>query len=262
MAIHPTAIIEDGAKLGKDVEIGPFCVVGPNVELGDRVCLRSHVSVVGYTTVGEDTIIFPFASVGEDNQDLKYHGEPTKVEIGARNKIREHVTIHNGSVGGGGLTKVGDDCLLMVGSHVAHDCQVGNRVILANNATLAGHVEVGDQAIIGGLSAVHQFTKIGRGVMVGGMSGVDGDVIPYGLVKGDRANLAGFNLIGLSRGGVDKKVTKEMLMAFKELFESDGTFEERKSKVREEYKDNAIMLEILDFIDSDDRHQSLCTPKH
>lgn len=260
--IHSTAIIEDGAKLGKDVEIGPFCIVGANVELGDRVCLKSHVSVVGNTKIGADTVIYPFASIGEVNQDLKYKGEDTKVIIGERNRIREHVTIHNGTVQGGGLTQIGDDCLFMVGSHIAHDCKVGNRVILANNATLAGHVEVDDKAIIGGLSAVHQFTKIGKGVMVGGMSGVDGDVIPYGLVKGERANLAGFNLVGLSRGGIDKKVTKEMLLAFKDLFESDGTFAERKEKVRAEYKDNQFMMEILDFIDSGERHQSLCTPKH
>jgi len=259
--IHATAIIEKGAKIGKDVEIGPYCVIGKQVVLGDRVKLISHVCVDGDTKIGEDSVVFPFASIGHIPQDLKYHGEKTKLEIGKRNRIREHVTINPGTVTGSVVTKIGDDCLFMVGAHVAHDCVVGNHVILANNATLAGHVEVGDGAILGGLSAVHQFVKIGRGAMIGGMSGVEADVIPYGLVMGERASLHGFNLVGLQRGGVSKALTKEILLGFKDLFDKDGTFEEKKAKVRKEYSKNKLMIEILDFIDAGERHRALCIPK-
>ena len=267
--IHPTAIIEDGAKLGKDVEIGPFCVIGKNVELGDRVKIISHVCVDGYTKIGEDTEIFPFAAIGLKCQDLKFHGEESKLEIGKRNTIREYVTIHPGTEKGiqtmnGKVTNktiIGDGNFFLVGTHVAHDCVLGNNIIMSNNATLAGHVEVGDNVIMGGLSAVHQFSKIGKGAMIGGMSGVEGDVIPYGIVMGERANLNSFNLIGLQRGGVEKAMTKEMLMAFKDLFDKNGTFEERKAKVKEEYKDNSFIMDIIDFIDSEKRHRALCIPK-
>lgn len=181
--VHPTAIVEEGASIGANAHIGPFCIVGPHVEIGEGTVLKSHVVVNGHTKIGRDNEIYQFASIGEVNQDLKYAGEPTRVEIGDRNRIRESVTIHRGTVQGGGLTKVGSDNLLMINAHIAHDCTVGNRCILANNATLAGHVSVDDFAIIGGMTAVHQFCIIGAHVMVGGCSGVAQDVPPYVIAQ-------------------------------------------------------------------------------
>ena len=189
--IHPTAIVEPGARLAERVSIGPYCVVGAEVELQDGVELISHVAVAGRTVVGAETRVFPFASIGHQPQDLKYQGEPSRLEIGRRNIIREHVTMNPGTTGGGMLTRVGDGCLFMVGAHVAHDCAVGDSVIMANNATLAGHVRIGDFAILGGLSAVHQYVRIGKHAMIGGVTGVERDVIPYGQVVGDRARLVG-----------------------------------------------------------------------
>jgi UDP-N-acetylglucosamine acyltransferase len=194
--IHSTAIVSSKATIGKDVQIGPFCVIGADVVLGDGVVLRSHVVVEGRTRVGPGTEIFPFASIGHCPQDLKYAGEPSELVIGANNTIREYVTMNPGTTGGGMVTTVGDGGLFMVGVHVAHDCRIGDRVIMANNATLAGHVIIEDDAIIGGLAAVHQYVRIGRRAMVGGMSGVEHDVIPFGLVMGDRATLNGLNVIG------------------------------------------------------------------
>ena len=195
-AVHATAVVDTQAKLGADVFVGPFCMVGPEVTLDEGVVLHSHVVVAGRTRIGARTQIFPFASIGHPPQDLKYAGEPSELVIGADNRIREQVTMNPGTQGGGMVTRIGDRCLFMVGAHVAHDCQLGNGVIMANNATLAGHVTVGDNAIIGGLSAVHQFVRIGRNAMIGGMSGVEHDVIPFGLVLGDRARLSGLNIIG------------------------------------------------------------------
>ncbi|MCK4938928.1 MAG: acyl-ACP--UDP-N-acetylglucosamine O-acyltransferase, partial [Rhodospirillaceae bacterium] len=203
--IHPTAIVEDGAKIGDEVEIGPYSVIGPNVTIESGVKIFSHVVVGGVTSIGSGTRIFPFASIGSEPQDLKYGGEVSRLEIGSNNTIREHVTMNPGTEGGGLLTKVGDNCLFMVGAHVAHDCQIGNNVILVNNATLAGHVEVGEFAIIGGLSAVHQFARIGKHAMLGGMSGAESDVIPYGMVIGNRGGLSGLNLVGIKRRGFDRE---------------------------------------------------------
>ncbi|MEX0760145.1 MAG: acyl-ACP--UDP-N-acetylglucosamine O-acyltransferase, partial [Tistlia sp.] len=213
-SVHATAIVEAGARLGEGVEVGPFCLVGPEVELGDRVKLHSHVVVAGRTSIGAGTAIFPFASLGHAPQDLKYAGEASRLEIGRDNVIREQVTMNPGTAGGGLLTRVGDGCLFMVGAHVAHDCPVGDRVILANNATLAGHVQVGEQAIVGGLSAVHQFVRIGRHAMIGGMSGIEHDVIPYGLAMGERARLGGLNLVGLKRRGYERGQIQGMLAAY------------------------------------------------
>ncbi len=249
VSIHPAAVVDPAAKLGEGVSIGPFCVVGPHVELGDRVRLHSHVVVEGRTKVGEGTEIFPFASIGHQPQDLKYHGEPSELIIGAFNKIRENVTMNPGTEGGGMLTRVGDRGLFMMGAHVAHDCIVGNHVILANNATLAGHVHVGDHAILGGLSAVHQFVRIGAHAMIGGMSGVENDVIPYGLVMGERARLAGLNLVGLERRGFAKEQVRALRAAYKMLFASAGdTFAARLEEVVREYEGDALVKEILDFI--------------
>ncbi|MBI1216404.1 MAG: acyl-ACP--UDP-N-acetylglucosamine O-acyltransferase [Alphaproteobacteria bacterium] len=246
--IHPTAIIEQGAQIGADVTIGPYCVVGPNVKLGDRVTLKSHVAVDGYTTIGEETAIWPFASIGHQPQDLKFKGEKAELIIGKKNMIREHVTMNPGTEGGGMKTVVGDNCLFMMSSHVAHDCIVGNNVILANNATLAGHVEVGDFAIIGGLSAIHQFVRIGPGAMIGGMSGVEYDVIPFGLVKGERAHLAGLNYVGMERRGFTKEQIQGLMKAFRQLFESDGTLAERADKVANDYAADQTVMRMIDFI--------------
>jgi UDP-N-acetylglucosamine acyltransferase len=246
--IHPTAVVEKGAVIGADVKIGPYCVVGPNVKLGDKVELKSHVAVDGYTTVGDETVIFPFASIGHQPQDLKFKGEKSELIIGKRNKIREHVTMNPGTEGDRMKTVVGDNCLFMMSSHVAHDCIVGNNVILANNATLAGHVEVGDFAIVGGLSAVHQFVRIGPFAMIGGMSAVEYDVIPFGLVKGERAHLAGLNYVGLERRGFTKEQIQVLMKAFRELFDSQGTLAERTEKVANDYKADQTVMRVIDFI--------------
>jgi UDP-N-acetylglucosamine acyltransferase len=258
--IHPTAIIEKGAELGTGVKIGPYCVVGPNVKLGNGVELKSHVAVDGYTTIGDETVVFPFASLGHAPQDLKFKGEKSELLIGKRNKIREHVTMNPGTEGDKMKTVVGDNCLFMMASHVAHDCVVGNNVILANNATLAGHVEVGDYSIIGGLSAVHQFVRIGPFAMIGGMSGVEYDVIPFGLVKGERAHLAGLNYIGLERRGFTKEQVQMLLKAFKQLFDGAGTLSERTEKVANDYKGEQAVMRVIDFIRAKEG-RSLLQPK-
>ena len=259
--IHPTAVIEPGAQLGEGVRVGPFCVVGSGAKLGDSVVLHSHVVVAGDTEIGEGTHVYPFASLGHPPQDLKFKGEKSKLVIGKFNAIREHVTMNPGTEGGGLLTKVGDHCLFMVGTHVAHDCRLGNHVIMANNATLAGHVRVGDGAIIGGLSAVHQFVRIGQGAMIGGMSGVENDVIPYGSVVGERAGLAGLNLVGLKRRKMDRDAIHALRGAFKLLFGgSEGTLAERTENVRRQYGEVPAVIEILSFI-GDESDRSLCMPR-
>ncbi len=259
--IHPTAIVEDGAKIAESALIGPYCVVGPDVTIGDNVHLRAHVCVSGETTIGDGTQVFPFTSLGYPPQDLKFKGEKSKLVIGKRNTIREHVTMNPGTEGGGLLTQVGDDCLFMVGTHVAHDCMIGNHVIMANNATLAGHVTVEDGAVIGGLAAVHQFVRIGKGAMIGGMSGVEHDVIPFGSVMGERAGLAGLNLIGLKRSGAEREAIHAMRGAFKTLFESDkGTLQERVAAVRDASGTSPLVAEMLAFIDGD-TSRSLCMPR-
>src|SRR5215469_977150 len=221
--IHATAVVAAGAVLAEDVVIGPYCVIGEHVVLGAGVSLKSHVVVDGRTTIGAGTRIFPFASIGHETQDLKYAGEPSALEIGRDNTIREHVTINPGTAGGGMVTRVGDHCLLMVGAHVAHDCRIGDHVILVNNATLGGHVVIDDYAIVGGLSAVHQFVRIGRHAMIGGMSGVERDVIPYGQVMGDRARLHGLNIIGMQRRGFSRDDIHGLRSAYNTLFGDTGT---------------------------------------
>lgn len=259
--IHPTAIVEDGAKLGDGVEIGPYCIIGPHVELGDGVRLEAHVVVAGHTKIGAGTHIFPFASIGHKPQDLKYAGEETYLEIGSNNQIREHVTMNPGTAGGGGLTRVGDNCLFMMGSHVGHDCMVGDHAILANNATLAGHVELADFVILGGLSAVRQWSRIGTGAIVGGMTGVEFDVIPFGSVIGDRARLAGLNLIGLKRKNFPREQIHALRAAYKALFESeDGTLRERAQEVAQANPEEPLVKIVTDFIlEKEDRR--FCTPR-
>lgn len=258
--IHPTAIVAKGAELGEGVIIGPYCIVGEKVKLGKGVTLHSHVVVEGDTTVGEGTEVFPFAVLGTKPQDLKFKGEASRLEIGARNKIREHVTMNPGTEGGGLLTKVGDDCLFMVNTHVAHDCVVGNHVIMANNATLAGHVTVGDWALLGGLSAVLQFVRVGAHAMVGGLAGVESDVIPYGLVKGERATLYGLNLIGMQRRGFKTDDINAAREAFREIFRSQGTLSERMAAADVDYGANPVVGEMLKFMHNKSKH-GICQPK-
>lgn len=258
-SIHPTAIIDKDAMLEAGVSIGAYSIVGAGVTLKKGVILHSHVVVAGDTVIGEGTEIFPFASIGHRPQDKKYQGEQVQLRIGKNNIIREHVTMNPGTGGGGSLTSVGDHNLFMTASHVAHDCIVGNHVILANNATLAGHVNVGDGAVIGGLSAIHQFVRIGAYAMIGGMSGVEKDVIPYGSVMGERASLAGLNLIGLKRRQVEKEHINALRHAFKELFFSEaGTLAERAQKIDSEYSQNEVKAMTQFILGASDR--SFCTP--
>lgn len=257
--IHPTALVDPEATLGKDVAIGPYSIVGPDVVLGDRVTLKAHVVVDGRTTVGEGTTIYPFASIGMAPQDLKYHGEPSTLTIGKNCTIREHCTMNPGTEGGGMKTVVGDNCLFMMSTHVAHDCILGNNVIMANNATLGGHVQVGDHVLIGGLAAVHQFVRIGSYAVIGGMSGVESDVIPYGRVKGERAHLAGLNLVGLERGGFTKDQIKTMMKAVNELFDEQGTLEERLTTMEKSYAENEYVSAMIRFAREKERF-GLCLP--
>jgi UDP-N-acetylglucosamine acyltransferase len=258
--IHPTAIVAPGARLADDVVIGPYCVIGEDVALAAGVSLKSHVVVDGRTTIGEGTRIFPFASIGHETQDLKYQGEPSSLEIGRHNTIREYVTINPGTEGGGMVTRVGNHCLLMVGAHVAHDCQIGDHVILVNNATLGGHVIVEDYAILGGLSAVHQFVRIGRHAMIGGMSGVERDVIPYGQVMGDRARLNGLNIIGMQRRGFSREDIQGLRSAYQFLFSDDGTFNDRVNEAAERFAGIAPVDDIIAFIRADSS-RAICQPK-
>jgi UDP-N-acetylglucosamine acyltransferase len=247
--IHPTAIVAAHAELGAGVRIGPYCTVGPDVVIEDGAELVSHVVVEGHTRIAAGAVLYPFCTVGMAPQDLKYRGEPTRCEIGARTQIREHCTIHRGTVTGHGLTRVGSDCLLMAVAHVAHDCDLGDHVIVANNAVMGGHVSIGDHAVIGGAAAIHQFVRIGRAAMIGGVSGVEGDVIPFGSVIGNRARLAGLNVIGLKRRGFDKLQIQKLHTAFRALFRHDGVFARRLEETRLRFGDDPLIAEVLAFID-------------
>ncbi len=246
--IHATAIVEDGAGIGPGCRIGAYCVIGPEVQLAADVTLHSHVAVAGVTRIGEGTTIFPFASIGHVPQDLKYAGERVELIVGARNRIREYVTMSPGTAGGGGVTRVGDDNLFMMSTHVAHDCIIGNRVVMANNATLAGHVVVEDNVILGGLAAVHQFVRLGRGAMIGGLSGVASDVIPFGSVMGERAFLAGLNLVGLKRAKAERAHIHGLRTAFGEIFEGEGTLQDRVRGAGARHADNPLVQEVVTFV--------------
>ncbi|MDR6531327.1 UDP-N-acetylglucosamine acyltransferase [Caulobacter rhizosphaerae] len=258
--IHPTAIVSPGAQLGQDVEVGAFCTVGPQVQLGDGVRLVSHVVIEGATQIGARTTVHPFAVLGGAPQHLAHKGEETRLVIGERNIIREHVTMHTGTVGGGGVTKIGSDSLYMVGAHVAHDCIVGDRVTFANNATLGGHVVIGDFVFMGGLCAVHQFTRIGRYSFVGGGGVVTKDIIPYGSVWGNHAHLEGLNLVGLKRRGFTREAINALRAAYRLLFADEGTFQERLDDVAEAHADTPEVMEIVDFIRSE-ANRPLCLPE-
>jgi UDP-N-acetylglucosamine acyltransferase len=259
--IHPTAIVEDGARLGDGVTIGPFSVVGANVSLGDGVTLASHVVVTGRTTIGARTRIFPFASVGHQPQDLKYNGEPSTLSIGTDCLIREGVTINPGTEGGGMTTTIGDKCAFLANSHIGHDCRVGNNVVLSNNVMLAGHVEVGDFVIIGGGAAVIQFARVGQHAFLGGMSGLEQDLIPYGMALGNRAHLSGLNIVGLQRRNFSRTEIHDLRRAYRALFAQEGTLLERVADVAEEFKDHPTVMEIVAFIKAGGK-RSMCTPKN
>lgn len=255
--IHPSSIIDPAAQLGEGVKIGPFCIVGPNVVLQDRVELKSHVVISGKTEVGDDTVIFPFACIGEIPQDLKFKGEETRLTIGKRNRIREHVTMNTGTEGGGGLTQVGDDGLFMAGCHVAHDVILGDRVIVVNSVALAGHCIIGDDVIIGGLSGVHQWVRIGQGAIIGALTMVTADVLPYGLVQASRGELDGLNLVGLKRRGVPRADIFALRQALKQLSSGEGTFQER---ARALDTDSAYVRQIVEFV-TGESDRSYLTPK-
>ncbi len=259
--IHQTAIVHKAAKIGKKVSIGPYSTIGPDVELGDGIDIISHVVVEGRTTIGANTRIFPFASIGHQPQDQKYNGEPSSLAIGCNNVIREYVTMNPGTEGGGMVTRIGNNCLFMIGAHAAHDCQIGDHVILVNNATLAGHVTIGDWAIIGGLSAVHQFVRIGQHAMVGGKTGVAEDVIPYGSVLGNRARLSGLNIIGLKRRNFSREDIHNIRKAYRMIFAEEGTLSERLEDVGELFPDNEQVMDIVNFIRADSS-RSICQPKN
>lgn len=259
MAIHPSAIIEPGARIGAECEIGPFVVIGPEVTLGDRVVIKSHAIVTGWTEIGDETVIFPFAVVGEVPQDLKFRGERTRLVVGKRNRIREGATLNLGTAGGGGETRVGDDCLLMTGSHVGHDAVIGNRVILANQVAVAGHCVLGDDVIVGGLSGIHQWVRVGRGAIIGAVTMVTNDVLPHGLVQGPRGELDGLNLVGLKRRGVSRAEITALRAGYQMLAQGEGTFLDRARRLHDE-TDSDHVREMTDFIlGSTDR--SFLTPK-
>ncbi len=255
--IHKTAIVNSKAKISNNVTIGPYSIIGPNVVIGENTVLQSHVNILGDVEIGKGNKIYPFVSINEP-QDLKYKGETTKLIIGNNNKIREYVSINPGTVGGGGKTVIGNNCLFMVSSHVAHDCQLGNNIIVANNVAIAGHAIIDDNVVIGGNSAVQQFTRIGKMAMIGGMTGVSRDVIPYGLSMGNRNSLHGLNLIGLRRAKFDNKDILTLSDAYKEIFATKN-LTENLNKLNGSFKDNPLVKQVLEFI-TKDKKRSICTP--
>ena len=256
--IHKTAIVDSKAKVSSSVKVGAYSVIGPNVEIGNNTVIHSQVNISGNTKIGNDNRIYPFAAIGNDPQDLKFDGEETKLIIGDNNKIREYVTINPGTVGGGGKTVIGNNCLFMISSHIAHDCQVGNNVIIANNVPLGGHAIIEDNVVIGGNSAVQQFTRIGKMAMIGGMTGVLHDVIPYGLSTGNRNSLQGLNLIGLRRAKFENKDILGLSEAYKEIFATKN-INENISKLNGSFQENTLVKNVIDFI-TKDKKRSICTP--
>ena len=259
---HHTSIISEKAELGSNITIGPYCIINENVKIGNNVNLKAHVYIDGNTTIGDNCTFFPYCSIGTSPQDLKYKGEESTLKIGKNNIFREYVTVNPGTEGGGLRTVIGDNCLFMINAHVAHDCKIGNNVIMVNNASLAGHVILEDYAIMGALSGAHQFCRIGKHSMIGGLSGVDSDVIPYGTVIGNRAYLSGLNIIGLKRRGFSKDIIQDLRKAYGLLFSSqEGTFSDRVKEVSEEFLDNEPIQEIVHFLKSE-KSRSICKPKN
>ncbi len=258
-AIHPTAIVEDGARIGPGCRIGAYCVVGPDVELAEGVVLHSHVVIAGHTRIGAGSQVFPFASLGQPPQDFKWRGERTELVIGARNTLREYVSLSPGTARGGGITRMGDDNYLMMHCHVGHDCTLGSRIVMANGASLSGHVTVGDGAILGGLAGIHQHVRIGHGAMVGGLAAVASDVVPYGMVFGDRAKLIGLNLVGLKRRGLARAELSALRAAFDEMFDGEGALAERVRAARARHEGNPLVVEIADFV-LEGSHRAITMP--
>ena len=256
--IDKTAIINNNAIIASNVSIGPYTVIGPNVEIGENTVIQSHVSILGHTKIGKNNKIYPFASIGNDPQDLKFEGEQSKLEIGDNNKIREYVTINPGTTGGGGMTKVGNNCLFMVSSHIAHDCLVEDNVILANNVPLGGHAHIESNVIIGGNSAVQQFTRVGKSAMIGGMCGVVRDIIPYGIAHGNRSVLQGLNLIGLRRKNIPHKEIIILSNAYKKIFKNEN-LTENLTNLDKNFKTNELVLEVVNFLEKD-KKRPICTP--
>lgn len=257
--IHPSAVIEDGASIGPDCDIGPFVMIGAEVTLGQGVVIKSHAVVTGWTEIGDETVVFPFAVVGEVPQDLKFDGERTRLIVGKRNTIREGATLNTGTQGGGGITRVGDDCLLMTGAHIGHDAQIGDRVILANQVAIAGHCVLGNDVIVGGLSGIHQWVRVGDGAIIGAVTMVTNDVIPHGLVQAPRGELEGLNLVGLKRRGVERSEITALRAAYQMLAQGDGTFLDRTRRLAEE-TDSTHVRAIVDFI-LGQTDRSFLTPK-
>ena len=256
--IHKTAIIDPKAEISSNVEIGPYSIIGPNVKIHENVKIQSHVSLIGFTTIGKNNQIYPFASIGNNPQDMKYNGEKTELTIEDNNTIREYVTINPGTLQGGGLTKIGSNNLIMIGAHIAHDCILGNNIIIANNAAIAGHVQIGDNVIIGGNCGVHQFTRIGKMAMIGGMTGVSRDVIPYGLSTGNRNVLNGINVVGLRRIKTLNKEIINLTDAYKQIFKTEN-LNKNLEKLNGDFKKNPLVNEVLEFIDKD-KKRPICTP--
>lgn len=260
--IHPTAIISKGSIISKNCFIGPYCIVGENVKIGNNTKLYSNVTIDGNTIIGEGCEFYPYSTIGTSPQDLKYAGEKSFLKIGNNNIFREYVTINPGTSGGGLITSVGNNCLMMVSSHIAHDCKIGNNVVLVNNASLAGHVVIEDYAILGAFSGVHQFCRIGKHSMTGAMSGIDSDVIPYGTVIGNRAYLSGLNIVGLKRRGFSKQIIQELRKAYGLLFfTQDGTISERIKEVSEDFSNNEPVMEVVSFL-TKEKSRSICKPKN
>jgi len=256
--IHETAIIDKKAKISENVIIGPYSIIGPDVQIGEGSEIQSHVNITGNTIIGNNTKIFTFSSIGTDPQDLKYKGEKTLLEIGNNNIIREHVTINKGTVGGGSITKIGNGNLIMIGAHIAHDCTIGDNVVIANSAAIAGHAQISDEVIIGGNCGIQQFTRIGKMAMIGGMTAVSRDVIPYGLSFGNRNYLEGINLVGLRRKKVANKEILALSQAYKKIFNTNSLHENLK-KLSEELKKNSYVKEVIEFINHD-KKRPICTP--
>ena len=256
--IHKTAIIDSKAKISSNVKIGPYSIIGPYVEIDDDVVIQSHVNITGHTLIGRNNKIYPMASIGSDPQDLKYKGEKTTLMIGANNTIREHVTINTGTIQGGGITKVGSNNLIMIGAHIAHDCIIGDNIVMANNSAIAGHAEIEDFVIIGAKCGIQQFTRIGKMAMIGGMTAVSRDVIPYGLSTGNRNFLNGINIIGLRRDKVENKEIIGLTEAYKEIFKSKS-LSENLNKMNGKFKDNSLVRDVLEFINKD-KKRPICTP--
>jgi len=257
--IHKTAIIDSKANVSTTAEIGPYTVIGPNVKIGDNVIIQSHVSITGHTKIGRGNKIYPFASIGNHPQDMKYNGEKTELIIGDNNTIREYVTINPGTVQGGSVTKVGNNNLIMISAHIAHDCVIGNHIVIANSAAIAGHAEISDYAVIGGNCGVQQFTRIGKMAMIGGMTGVSRDVIPYGLSTGNRNFLNGINVVGLRRSKVSNKDIMVLTDAYKNIFKSEN-LTENLNQLNGHFKENLLVNEVLEFINKD-KKRPICTPR-